>query len=120
MIETNIEAYLLASVREDFAERTFRPVASSSGLEFHVSIAAGTPLAVLVDRQLLEQTKNLLAAQVHQSSCARRAKGRLASSSSSKYSCSSVSIRTARENLRGVPASRFVNSPARRCRAIRN
>ncbi|AKU99936.1 Putative SigmaB asociated two-component system sensor protein [Labilithrix luteola] len=60
-IETNVEAYLLSSVR-DFAERTFRPVALQRGLDFNVSIAAGTPAAVLVDRQLLEQIlKNLLA-----------------------------------------------------------
>src|SRR5262249_3156804 len=55
------EPYATQAVKE-FAERTFRPVAMQRGLEFSIDIAAGTPLSVTTDRQLLDQIlKNLLA-----------------------------------------------------------
>ncbi|WP_284348462.1 hybrid sensor histidine kinase/response regulator [Roseisolibacter agri] len=48
------------SVR-DFAERTFRPVAESKGLEFKVEMLPGTPESLVTDGQRLNQVlKNLL------------------------------------------------------------
>ncbi len=48
------------AVRE-FAERTFRPVAESKGLEFKVDVLPGTPESLVTDGQRLNQVlKNLL------------------------------------------------------------
>jgi HAMP domain-containing protein/signal transduction histidine kinase/CheY-like chemotaxis protein len=60
-IETHLEPYPLRAVQE-FAERTFRPVAMQRGLEFSIDAAAGVPPSVTTDHQLLDQIlKNLLA-----------------------------------------------------------
>src|SRR5262245_58043469 len=60
-IETHLEPYTTQAVQE-FAERTFRPVAMQCGLEFSIEVAPGTPPSVITDRQLLDQIlKNLLA-----------------------------------------------------------
>jgi signal transduction histidine kinase/HAMP domain-containing protein/CheY-like chemotaxis protein len=60
-IETHLEPYPMQEVQE-FAERTFRPVAMQRGLEFSIDIAPGVPPSVTTDHQLLEQIlKNLLA-----------------------------------------------------------
>jgi len=59
-IETHLEAYAMQAVQE-FAERTFRPVAMQQGLEFSIHIAPGVPRSITTDRQLLDQIlKNLL------------------------------------------------------------
>jgi HAMP domain-containing protein/signal transduction histidine kinase/ActR/RegA family two-component response regulator len=60
-IETHLQPYPLRELCE-FVERTFRPVALQKGLEFSVQLAAGAPVSIVTDRQLLEQIlKNLLA-----------------------------------------------------------
>ena len=60
-IETHLEPYPLQAVQE-FAERTFRPVAMQRGLEFSIDVAPGVPPSVTTDHQLLDQIlKNLLA-----------------------------------------------------------
>ena len=60
-IETHLEPCPTQAVQE-FAERTFRPVALQRGLEFSIEVAPGAPLSVTTDRQLLHQIlKNLLA-----------------------------------------------------------
>ena len=60
-IETHLEPYPLQAVQE-FAERTFRPVAMQCGLEFSIDVAPGVPSSVTTDHQLLDQIlKNLLA-----------------------------------------------------------
>ena len=60
-IETHLERYSTQSAQE-FAERTFRPVAMQRGLEFSIEVAPGAPPSVTTDRQLLDQIlKNMLA-----------------------------------------------------------
>jgi signal transduction histidine kinase/HAMP domain-containing protein/CheY-like chemotaxis protein len=59
-IETHVEPYSIESVRE-FAERTFRPVATQKQLDFSVDIGVTAPATLTTDRQLLEQVlTNLL------------------------------------------------------------
>lgn len=59
-IETHFERYPLASV-QDFAERTFRPVAMQQGVSFEIELVEDLPEHLGTDRQLLEQIlKNLL------------------------------------------------------------
>jgi CheY-like chemotaxis protein len=59
-IETHLDEIPIPTL-EEFAERTFRPVALQRGLEFAVEIVPGTPQSAHTDRQLLEQIlKNLL------------------------------------------------------------
>jgi HAMP domain-containing protein/signal transduction histidine kinase/ActR/RegA family two-component response regulator len=60
-IETHLESYQIDSVQQ-FAERTFRPVALQRGIEFGIEVSPDAPRAVMTDRQLLDQIlKNLLA-----------------------------------------------------------
>jgi signal transduction histidine kinase/ActR/RegA family two-component response regulator len=60
-IETHLEPYATQAVQE-FAERTFRPVAMQRGLEFSIEIAPGVPSSLTTDRLLVDQIlKNLLA-----------------------------------------------------------
>jgi signal transduction histidine kinase/HAMP domain-containing protein/ActR/RegA family two-component response regulator len=60
-IETHLEPYATQAVQE-FADRTFRPVAMQRGLEFSIEVAPSAPPTMTTDRQLLEQIlKNLLA-----------------------------------------------------------
>ncbi len=60
-IETHVESHPIRAVQE-FAERTFRPVALQRGLDFAIEVGPGTPDSVTTDPQLLEQIlKNLLA-----------------------------------------------------------
>ncbi|HEU5257718.1 MAG TPA: HAMP domain-containing protein [Vicinamibacterales bacterium] len=59
-IETHLEAYPTQAVQE-FAERTFRPVAMQRGIEFSIGVAPGVPSNITTDRQFLDQIlKNLL------------------------------------------------------------
>jgi HAMP domain-containing protein/signal transduction histidine kinase/ActR/RegA family two-component response regulator len=59
-IETHIEPFAVASVRE-FVERGFRALATQKGLALAIEIADGAPATVTTDPQLLEQIlKNLL------------------------------------------------------------
>ena len=60
-METHFEPYFTQAVQE-FAERTFRPVAMQRGLEFSIEIAPGAPPSMTTDRQLLDQILNNLLA----------------------------------------------------------
>jgi signal transduction histidine kinase/CheY-like chemotaxis protein/HAMP domain-containing protein len=60
-VETHFETYPVRAIQE-FAERTFRPVALQQGLDFRIDVQTNAPESITTDPQLLEQVlRNLLA-----------------------------------------------------------